>query len=330
MSRCSVPRSDDPVVAELLGRSTFPPDGSSVTCAVSGGADSSALLALAVAAGLRVTAVHVDHGLRPASSAEADHVRALAAAWGAGFRAASVSVPPGPDLEARARAARRSVLPEDTLFGHTADDQAETVLLRVLRGTGPTGLAAMRPRTHPMLGLRREQTVSLCAHLGVEPVQDPTNLDPRFRRNRVRAEVMPLLDDVAGRDVVPLLCRLAELAADEADLIDALAAHLDPTDAAALAAAPPPVAMAAWRRWWLDHTGALHPPDRAANQRVAEVANGTARSCDVVAGWTLHRRAGRLRLEHAGPDVEANVGHPPAPGRSVVDPGGPGGIVDPR
>src|SRR5690606_37104020 len=104
-------------------------------------------------------------------------------------------------LEARARAARLSVLPPGTLFGHTADDQAATVLVRLLRGTGPTGLAAMRVEGHPMLGLRRAETVALCDDLGIETVEDPSNRDPRFVRNRVRAEVLPLLHDVAGRDV---------------------------------------------------------------------------------------------------------------------------------
>ena len=295
----SSPRADDPVVADLLGRCTLPPAGTPVTCAVSGGADSSALLALAVAAGLDVTAVHVDHGLRPGSALEAERVQRLASQWGAAFRSEQVRVPQGPDLEARSRDARRSVLPPDALFGHTADDQAETVLLRLLRGTGPTGLAAMRPAQHPLLALRRAETEQLCAHLGVAPFEDPSNDDDRFVRNRVRHEVVPLLDDVAGRDVVPLLCRLAALAAEDADLVATLAAGLDPCDARALAAAPRPVASAAWRAWWCAGTGSSHPPDRAATDRVLDVAAGRATSCDVVDGWRVCRTAGRLRLERS-------------------------------
>jgi tRNA(Ile)-lysidine synthase len=268
-----------------------------VTCAVSGGADSSALLALAVAAGLRVTAVHVDHGLRPGSTLEADRVRHLSLAWGTEFRSERVEVGEGSDLEARARRARRSVLPADTLHGHTADDQAETVLLRLLRGTGPTGLAAMRTDHHPLLALRRAETVALCEHLGVDPVEDPSNTDARFRRNRVRHEVLPLLDDVAGRDVVPLLCRLADLAAQDAALVAALADDVDPTDAAAVAGAPRPVAVAALRRWWAGCTEAPYPPDHAATERVLAVAAGDARSCDVADGWRVCRTGGRLRLE---------------------------------
>src|SRR5205085_1693216 len=116
-------------VAGLLDRCWFPPAGSEVTCAVSGGPDSLALLVLAVHAGCSVTAVHVDHGLRAGSDAEADVVAAAAHRFGARFRAERVAVGAGPNLEARARAARYRMLPSDVLTGHTADDQAETVLL---------------------------------------------------------------------------------------------------------------------------------------------------------------------------------------------------------
>lgn len=266
---------------------------------MSGGADSTALAALAIARGLQVTLVHVDHGLRPDSAAEADAVAGLAARWGASFRAETAHVPPGSDLEARARDARRDVLPDDALFGHTADDQAETVLLRLLRGTGPFGLGAMRTDRHPLLALRRAETRALCAHLGVEVLDDPTNADTRFVRNRVRHEVLPLLDDVADRDVVPLLCRLAELSAEQTDLLEELAGAVDPRDAAALAAAPRPLAVAAVRRWWSEETGASHPPERGALDRVLQVASGDAPRADVAAGWRVARTAGRLRLERA-------------------------------
>ena len=298
------PSATDPVVAALLARCSFPPadgpDGPSLTVAVSGGADSLALLALAVATGRPTTAVHVDHGLRAGSAAESEPVARVCAVWGATFQTRSVQVADGPDLEARARAARHAALPDGTLFGHTADDQAETVLLRLLRGTGPSGLAAMRPDRHPVLGLRRAETESLCAHLGLAPFEDPSNRDPRFTRNRVRHEVLPLLADVAGRDTVPLLARLAELAGAQADVVDALALLIDPTDAAALAELPPALAAAAVRSWWRTTTGLDHPPDAAAVARVVAVASGTARGCDVVAGWSVRRTAGRLRL--VGPE----------------------------
>ncbi|MDQ1424722.1 MAG: tRNA(Ile)-lysidine synthase, partial [Acidimicrobiaceae bacterium] len=207
--------------AALLARCGFP--SGPLTCAVSGGADSLALLVLATATANPVTAVHVDHGLRPGSGLEADVVRAAAGRFGATFRAARVEVAPGPNLEARARQARFAVLPVGVLTGHTLDDQAETVILNLLRGSGLDGMAAMRSESHPLLALRRSETRALCAALGLQPVVDPSNDDPAFLRNRIRHEVLPLLDEVAGRDVAVLLARLAALARDETDFLDTMA-----------------------------------------------------------------------------------------------------------
>ncbi len=266
---------------------------------MSGGADSLALLVLAVAAGCDVTAVHVDHGLRAGSDREADVVAAVAERYGAAFRAERVEVADGPNLEARARAARWSVLPPDACTGHTLDDRAETVLVNLLRGAGTTGLSALRPGpAHPILGLRRSETVALCASEGLDVVVDPSNDDPRFVRNRIRHEVLPLLADVAGRDLVPVLARQAELLADDADLLDALAAELDPTDARALAAAPRPLARAAVRAW-LRPTGGGQPPSAAAVERVLAVADGTHVATEVAGGWRVRRSAGRLHLDAA-------------------------------
>jgi len=288
-------------VGDLVGRCTFPAVGAEVTAAVSGGADSLALLVLACAAGCRVTAVHVDHGLRPGSAAEADVVAEAARRYGAGFRAEAVEVAPGSNLEARARAARWSVLPADACTGHTLDDRAETVLVNLLRGAGSTGLGALRPGPrHPILALRRAETRALCASEGLDPVEDATNDDPRFVRNRVRHEVLPLLAEVAGRDLVPVLARQAELLADDADLIDALAAELDPTDARALAAAPVPLARAALRAW-LRPAGGGHPPSAAAVERVRSVAAGEVVATELPGGWRVSRSAGRLRLDPPPP-----------------------------
>jgi tRNA(Ile)-lysidine synthase len=279
--------------AATLARCTFPPAGAAVTCAVSGGADSLALLVLAVAAGCQVTAVHVDHGLR--SESEADLVRAAATRFGAGFRAEKVDVAAGPNLEARARAARYAVLPPDVLTGHTADDQAETVLLNLLRGAGLDGLAGMRREGHPILDLRRTDTEAVCRAEGLEPFTDPTNADPVHRRNRVRAELVPLLNDVAQRDVVPVLARQAGILRDEADVLDVLAAGIDPTDAHRLVAAPPALARRAVRRWLTD--GLDHPPDAATVERVLAVAHGMAKGTDVGAGRRVARTRNVLRLE---------------------------------
>jgi len=252
-----------------------------------------ALLVLASAAGCRVTAVHVDHGLRPESGAEADVVAAAAARYGAAFRAEKARVDAGPNLEARARRARFALLPPDVLTGHTADDQAETVLLNLLRGAGLDGLGGMGPGRHPIIGLRRADTSALCREEGLDPVCDPTNDDAAFRRNRIRHELLPFLDDLAERDVAAVLARQADLLREEAALLDALAEAIDPTDARALAAAPPPLARRAVRSWLRDE----HPPPAAAVERVLAVARGEAVSTEVGGGRRVARTGQRLRLD---------------------------------
>lgn len=290
----SRPEVSDPLVSSLLSRCRFPAEGE-LDLAVSGGPDSTAMTVLTAAAGHRAVLHHVDHGLRPGSDDEQERVRELARAWGFGFVGHRVELEAGSDLERRCREARLSVLPPGTLFGHTADDLAETVVMRVMRGTGPAGLAAMSERTHPLLRLRRAETVALCGHLGLAPVEDPMNRDPRFTRNRVRSEVLPLMCEVAGRDVVPLLCRLAQQAGEQASAVTGLLEDLDPTDATALASAPGWLARESLRRWWREDTGLLGP-DAASLERMLGVARTESRACDVLAGWRLERTAGRLRL----------------------------------
>lgn len=294
----------DALISGLLERCTFAAPGSALVCAVSGGADSLALLVLAVAAGCEVTAVHVDHQLRPGSHTEAAVVASAAAMLGAGFRSESVVVAPGPNLEARARQARWSVLPSHAATGHTADDQTETVLLNMLRGAGLSGLAGMAPGpSHPILALRRAETEQVCASMGLVPVMDPSNADPVHRRNRIRHEVVPLLDDVAGRDVVPLLARTAGQARTMVGHLEAEADRLvpDPADVAALRAAPEAVASVALHRWLRQCSPDRHPPDAAAVARVLAVVSGARRATEVAGGWRVVRRQRRLELEPPTP-----------------------------
>jgi len=279
--------------ASLLARCTFPPPGTAVACAVSGGGDSLALLVLAVASGCHVTAVHVDHGLRAGSAAEAEVVADAARALGVRFLGVRAQVDPGPNLEARARRARLAALPAGAATGHTMDDQAETVLVNLLRGAGLDGLGGMRPGPgHPLLAIRRTETHALCASQGLVPVVDPSNADRRFVRNRVRHELLPLACAVAGRDLVPVLARQAGVLATEAALLDALAAVIDPSDAEALAQAPAPLARRAARRWL--RGAAPHPPDLAAVDRVLDVARGHLTATDVAPGTRVRRRRGVL------------------------------------
>ena len=289
------------MIPDLLARCTFPSAGPSpgtaVDCAVSGGPDSLALLVLAAEAGCSVTAWHVDHGLRPGSAGEAEVVAQAANRWGADFEARTVQCEPGPNLEARAREARYRVLPEGVLTGHTADDQAETVLLNLMRGAGLDGLAGIDPARRPLLALRRQETQALCSSLGLEPVQDPSNLDPAHRRNRVRHELLPLLCDIADRDVVPIIARGAGLMGGIRDLLDELAAAIDPTDAKAMAEAPEPLAQMALRRWIQRETSAEHPPDAAAIERVMAVVRNEIRSTEIGGGWRVTRSSQRLGLQ---------------------------------
>jgi len=289
--------SSDPDIAGVLPRCAFPRPDTSVDCAVSGGPDSLALLVLASAAGLRVTAWHVDHGLRPDSENEAAVVAGAAAKLGAASRSVRVEIAPGPNLEARARAARYAALPAGVCTGHTADDQAETVLLALLRGAGIDGLAAMTPGWHdgpgprrPLLALRRAETSAVCRCAGLTTIADPTNQDSAFRRNRLRHELLPLAAEIAGRDVVPLLCRTADLLRAEGLVLQEQASLIDPTDARAIRDAPVALARRAVRRW----LSSPYPPDLASVERVLAVARGEARACEVAGGVRVARRAQRL------------------------------------
>lgn len=296
----ALPGEQGVLARRLLERCAFAPSGTVVPLAVSGGADSLALLALATAAGCRSVAYHVDHGLRDGSAAEAEVVREAAERFGAGFVALRAYVEPGPNLEARARASRYAVLPAGVATGHTADDQAETILLNLVRGSGPDGLAGIRSGpTHPILDLRRSETRALCGALGLDVVDDPSNAELGYLRNRVRHELLPALCALARRDLVPVLARQGRYFASESDFLDELAGAIDPTDAKALAAAPAVLARRAVRRWLRAADPERHPPDGATVERVLDVASLRAAACEIGGGRRLRRSGGRLILEPA-------------------------------
>jgi tRNA(Ile)-lysidine synthase len=299
------------LIGDLLPRCAFPPAGSALACAVSGGPDSMALMVLASAAGCVVTAYHVDHGLRPESTAEAEVVAEAAGRLGAAFVAERVAIGTGPNQEARARAARFGVLPRGVATGHTMDDQAETILLNLLRGSGSDGLAGMDPGPrHPLLALRRHETHAVCAAMGLHPVVDPSNDDPAHRRNRVRHELLPLCAEVAGRDPVPLLARQSRVLRDEVAFLNLLAAEAapDPQDARAVAGLPVPLARRAVRRWLqasaadASPDGEAYPPSLAEVERVLDVAAGRALGTELGGGRRVRRHGGRLAVEAQGSD----------------------------
>ena len=230
---------------------------------LSGGADSLALalttIDVAARAGIPVITVTVDHGLREGSDEEARRVADLAASLGARAVVETVTVdgPGGPEGAARdaRRAALRAVGAREgapILLGHTMDDQAETVLLRLARGSGPSSLRAIAPISReadgvtwlrPLLTLRRSDTEGACAQAGLAPVHDPTNdVDGPWRaadgsplrRSALRHEAIPALASALGVDPVPALARTAALCAEDDD---ALSGHARELTAAARVAA---------------------------------------------------------------------------------------------
>ena len=207
--------------------------------ACSGGPDSLALAAAAAVVARRrgsgLRAVVVDHGLQAGSAAVAEAVVAQLDDLVVPARVVSIHVEQsgrGPEAEARDaryQALRDAAEPgEQILLGHTLDDQAETVLLGLARGSGIRSLAGMPaqrgPFVRPLLGLRRSITLAACHEFGVQPWQDPHNADPRFTRVRVRTTVLPTLEQELGPGVIEALARSASLARVDADYLDELAA----------------------------------------------------------------------------------------------------------
>ena len=249
--------------------------------ACSGGADS---LALAFAARyvairryLEYAAVVIDHRLQEGSTEVAAGVQQQLDRLGyADVTVTTVEVDQSATVgpEAAARQARYLALDVEArarsatvLLGHTLDDQAETVLLGLARGSGGRSLAGMAPRAghllRPFLHLRRGTTEQACAELGLDPWQDPHNTDPRFTRVRVRENVLPTLETELGPGVAEALARTAELLRDDTELLDRLAADAyrtaeglggtDTLDCAALESQPPALRRRILRLWLLAH-----------------------------------------------------------------------------
>lgn len=217
--------------------------GQRILVACSGGADSLALAAAtafeAPRYGVSAGCVTVDHGLQEDSAKVALRARDLAA--GLGLRPAlvrEVDVAAGGGPEAAARRARYRALGGAAvetgaawvLLGHTRDDQAETVLLGLGRGSGPRSVAGMRaadsPWLRPLLDVPRSATRAACAAEGLPVWEDPHNADPRFTRSRLRHELLPLMEDVLGDGVAGALARTAEMLRADLDALDALADDL--------------------------------------------------------------------------------------------------------
>ncbi|MEK8133002.1 tRNA lysidine(34) synthetase TilS [Paenibacillus filicis] len=231
-------------VERFISEQSLLTEGDSVVIAVSGGPDSVALLhllfALSGSWGWTLTAAHVDHGYRGEESAEeAEFVRSLAAEWGVGFRMVKLDMPAylahyGGNSQAAARNLRYDFLhrvAEETgaqriALAHHADDQAETVLMRLLRGTGPSGLAGIPLRrmegktelVRPLLRIYKTDLIAYCRDVGLPYRTDSSNLETKYFRNQLRLDVLPYLSTYQDR-LPESLNRLAEMAAAEDDLL---------------------------------------------------------------------------------------------------------------
>jgi tRNA(Ile)-lysidine synthase len=316
-------------------------EGACVVVALSGGADSTALAYLTAEArpDLEVVLVHVRHGLRD----DRDDVAVVerhASFLGVPLEVVAVTVRrSGHGLEAAARDARYAALhavaervgAAAVLVGHSADDQAETVLFRAARGTGIDGLAGMAPHAgdvlRPLLRVRRGDLRRFVALEGLPVADDPTNLDPEVRRVAIRTRVLPALAGVAP-DPVGALARLAELAADDAAALGRLAALALDDDlvvtgdvrslpAGALSRLPPAIRRRVWRHLLVGAAGGGPPPDAGTIAEVEQLAPGRRLilgELEVTAGGGWYAVAPRTPPAHADTEVVVPgvTGWPPA------------------
>ncbi|WP_373049328.1 tRNA lysidine(34) synthetase TilS [Vulgatibacter sp.] len=301
------------------------PGGSEVVVAFSGGADSLGLLALLArlpgAERPRLQAIHVDHGLRPTAADEAVAALEAARRLGVEARVIRVELTGRGGVEAAARRARYRALAgaaagRPILTAHTLDDQAETVLLRLARGSGVRGAGGIRPRTQlggglvlrPLLGVRRAALHAFVRSLGLDPVEDPSNRDVRFGRNRLRAEVVPLLEAIAPA-AVPALARFSELArADERYLAQRAAkaaARIELPDGALDAGRLGRLPLALRRRIVrarIEAAGGAPPPAARVAEALALIATGG--EIHLPGGVLVTVRAGAFRAA-TGPTGQA-------------------------
>ncbi len=222
-------------VHATISREQLLEPGDRVLVAISGGPDSTALLhvLLHLQARLQVTleAATVDHGLRPASRVEAGDVAAVCAALGVACQTIEIDLPasrrPGESIQTAARRLRLAALEQVALrrgcariaLGHSADDQAETILFRIVRGTGPRGLSGIPyrrgPFVRPLLDVRRREVLAFLRRRRLSFLEDPSNADPRFARSRVRHRWLPYLAEENPRIVEALLGLARQVRAQE-------------------------------------------------------------------------------------------------------------------
>lgn len=219
--------------------------GDSVLIAVSGGADSLVLLfslyALKEMLGLRLTIAHLDHGLRSGSDKDLLFVASIAKKLQIPFFSKSIKFKKGKSgsIEEKSREARldfliataRKIKADKIALGHTKDDQAETVLMRIIRGSGLYGLSAIFPKRNikglifirPLIDSERRETQAFIKKLRIKPREDKTNLQTKFLRNKIRLKLLPLLEEEFNPRIKQALSQLAEIALTDYELLESLA-----------------------------------------------------------------------------------------------------------
>jgi tRNA(Ile)-lysidine synthase len=310
----------DPAVAEVRRavRAAVAdlPDGPLVV-ACSGGADSTALAAavafVAARDGRSAGMVTVDHQLQPGAAQCARQTAQLG--YELGFDPVlvvpvDVGTEGGPENAARvARYGALDAVAAEThgwlLLGHTRDDQAETVLLGLGRGSGARSLAGMRPRdgrrVRPLLNVSRQTTRAACAALGLPFWDDPHNVDVRYTRARLRAEALPLLEDILGGGVAAALARTATQLREDNAALDALAARLvpdlgEPLDVKTAQAQPKAVRVRMLRMWTSTaRTVPLTAEHYGELDRLVTDWHGQG-PVDLPGGYRVERASGRLHI----------------------------------
>lgn len=293
---------------QLIARCRFPSNEGTLHVAVSGGPDSVGLAVLAHAAGYQLHLHHVNHHLRRDSDVDARCVEALAEHLDVPVSVYDVAVDQSKGIEAGARAARRAVLPADAVTGHTMDDLAETVIINLLRGAGRDGLSPMvGSPTKPLLRIRRQELRTFVEASSVTFVLDPTNDDLTLVRNDVRHTVVPMLQRVAGRDIVPILARQAYVMAEESSWLDEMTMHdrlltLETADCRELRTWAP-ARLARWLRLVLlrDDVDGVHPPTLAEVERVMAVVRGEATATELEGGRRVSRHQQVLSITLSAP-----------------------------
>ena len=306
-----------------------------VVVAVSGGADSTALLLilaeLADELGIAIHVAHFDHRTRPKQSAEdADFIAKLANRIGAPIRIGRADKPTRTEDAARSaryeflRRAASQIGARAIATGHTRDDQAETVLLHLTRGSGLVGLAAMRPLRNgiarPLLAIGREDTLAVCRAARIRPRTDPTNRSLKFARNRVRHEVLPQLAKINPR-ATEAIARFAEAAAelqteDDIDIASALVRARE-DDAIVIAALELGLRGRALALAWRDATGrVLGARHRKALEELSATEDGS-RSLDLPGG-RVTREYGLLRIVGDRPVEKSDPATPIEFGREII------------